>query len=241
MTFYLDPEDADIRMRVEPGRIVLVWKQKEIGYVGIEKKKDSARVLAGKVRDKALFDLYARQLLVIALDQLKKEGILKIMVLGRLENVAKELGYSQTRLLDMKDVPVRVPLKEKPVARYARKNTPYELVVKKQTKTRYCSMFTENGIPIAYVKWRIGKDIGYINNVMSGLENKRMTKTLLIYTLWKMKQEGVGKASLVFIPEKGKEKQAEGLYRSIGFKKQEFSLGWKIDLEKTRLEKMYLK
>ena len=168
MVVYLDPEDAGIRMMVDPGRIVLLWKQKEIGYVGIEKKKDSARVLAGKVRDKALFDLYARQLLVIALDQLKKEGILKIIVLGRLENVAKELGYSQTRLLDMKDVPVRVPLKEKPVARYARKNTPYELILKKQTKKRYCSMFTENGIPIAYVKWRIGKDIGYINNVMSG-------------------------------------------------------------------------
>ena len=236
---YLDPKDPHTRMMLGPGRIVLLWKQEEIGHIRIEKKKDGARVLAGKVRDKELFGLYAQQLLVIALNQLKKEGIWKTRVLGRLRKSARELGYGQ-KWLDLKGVLVRVLRKEKPVARYAGKDALYELIVKKQRK-EYCSMFTENGIPIAYVKWRIGKEIGHIDRVRSGLENKRMTKTLLLYTLWKMKQEGMKKASLVFMPESGKEKQAEGLYRSIGFKHQLYSLEWVFDLEKTRLQKMYLK
>ena len=241
MVVYLDPEDVHIQMRVEPGRIVLVWRQQKIGYIGIERKKDAARIYVGRLADEQVFKKYEQQLLVIALAQLKKDRIWKIIVLGRLENVAKELGYSQTRLLDMKNALVRAPVKEKPVARYAGKSTIYELIVKKQTKTGYYSIFTENGIPTTYVKWRVGKEIRHIDKVTSGLENKRMTKTLLIYTLWEMKQKGLGKASLMFIPEKGKEKQAEGLYHSIGFKRRSYSLEWVFDLEKTRLQKMYLK
>jgi hypothetical protein len=202
---------------------------------------------------------HARPLLLLALDRLKKEGTETVIIKTAdfTKKPAMRLGFVRTaeglRLenLQKREFYTSEP-NEKTIAKYSLTGVVYELREKTQKTSRQtqCRAKTETiarladtrtGLSAAMAKWQTGKEKGCLYDIKAGIESARMAKTVMIYALWRMKQEGAKEALLDFGPETGKEEKAKGLYISLGFRQMPKTSLWALDLDKIKIQKAYLK
>jgi len=218
-------------------------------------KQPGAAVIREKIPKPQNAHEHARPLLLLALDRLKKERINEILIKGAdfTRKPAIGLGFAKTKeglkleRLQEKEFDTREG-DERTIARYTLKGVVYELRERTQRIKR--SMQKENiarladkrtGMSAAMVKWETKKEKGLIYDIRAGVESARMAKTVIIYALWRMKQEGIEQALLNFGPETGKEEKAKGLYISLGFRPMPETSIWTLDLGKMKLQRMHLK
>jgi len=231
--------------------------QAEAGRLVITKLAGAA-VIREKMAQAHNAHEHARPLLLLALDRLKKEGIREIIIKGAdfTKKPAMRLGFLRTseglllEKLQKREFYTR-ETDEKEIARYTLKGVVYELREKTQKTSRQtqCRAKTETiarladkrtGMSAAMAKWQMAKDKGCMYDIKAGIESSRMAKTVMIYALWRMKQEGIKQAQLNFGPETGKEEKAKGLYLSLGFRPVPGTSAWTLDLGKP-LQRMHFK
>jgi len=232
-------------------------RKEEAGRLMIDKQPGIA-VIHENMAKPHLAHEHARPLLLLALDGLKKEKTDTVLIKGAdtMKKPAMRLGFSRNseglRLegLQKREFYTR-EADEKAIARYSLKGIAYELREKTQRTSRQtqCRAKTENiarladtrtGMSAAMAKWQTGKENGCLYDIKTCIESARMAKTVMIYALWRMKQEGIKTALLNFGPETGKEEKAKGLYLSLGFRPVPKTSAWALDLSK-KLPEMRLK
>ncbi len=261
----------EVRHVSDSGVIVEILNRKERGgetiFLGIEngknprprfeirKNNEKAEIHELQKATSVIFKKYAQAMLLLALDKLKKDHVQEVEIIDPdiSREAALKIGFTERKdglkLTNLQAKTFKVGRKnEKTIARYSLNGTTYELKEskkkidvhpKEENTVRLADEIT--GLTASIAKWQAEKDRGYIYDVKTSGENARMAKTTILYALWQMKKQGVKDVSLTYCPEEGKRKKARGLYASVGFRPTKKEGTLEIDLEKTRIQKMYLK
>ncbi len=202
-----------------------------------------------------MFIKYVEAALMLAMHKMKKEGVQEVRIID--PNITKlpalKMGFRQEgpglKLTGLQKKKLKITRDgEKTIARYSSRGIVYEIKKRKiKVKTKGLENLitledARTGLPVARTIWRRNsEEEGYLYAIKTSIESARMPKTLILYALWEMKKEGIKRVTLIFTPEKGKEKKAETLYWSIGFKRVPGTIRWEMAIEKAKLQKMHLK
>lgn len=199
----------------------------------------------------------SEELLVFLMNRLKAQGVQEAGIKDAkfLKAAALEAGFKQKGREMWIDCLQKRAFRvkrdnERTIARYCLNGKEYVLkrcdrqskymITKKAWNTALIEE-KDTGLAVAATRWDENRHTGSIAMVKTSMESARMAKTTMIYALWEMKKQGIGRVTLTFHPEMGCREKAEGLYRSVGFERMGQTPTWQMDLSRTELQKMHLK